>query len=416
MFKLCLFDLDDTLLRTADLKIIREAGKNINTAEYLLQLKNDIGDINKRRVYPQAVLQQIRTQIKDIKLGVFTRAPRSYADFFLNLAYPGFEWDIIIAYENVKPTKPYGAGIDKAMKECGIRYLSEIALVGDNDADVKSAYNGGCYIVLDKGSWPYKWDFTHWSAIEHMADAIINSPASLINVLTERNSFLPELERALENGLQRYPARFDKISHFIPTAIGGKNSPFTIFVSGRSFAKYESVQRRRRNHKLTESIENNKDSIIFPDEWIKTVRIFIEQQCCGVFGPFRIKVAVVPHRPGRKPRLEKFLAQLEASFQAHSIINIDVSFHPELLAYKHGVKSQHNEYLGSDERFTNVRDHLYVQQPEHVEARSTFLIIDDVTTTGASLIYASKYLKDKGATNVICLSMAKNIGNLYPYK
>ena len=36
-----------------------------------------------------------------------------------------------------------------------------------------------------------------------------------------------------------------------------------------------------------------------------------------------------------------------------------------------------------------------------------------VTTTGASLIYASKYLKAAGAIDVKCLSMAKNIGNLY---
>ncbi|WP_374208626.1 phosphoribosyltransferase family protein [Klebsiella pneumoniae] len=40
------------------------------------------------------------------------------------------------------------------------------------------------------------------------------------------------------------------------------------------------------------------------------------------------------------------------------------------------------------------------------------LVVDDVVTTGASLIYASKYLKDAGARNVILFALAKNISDI----
>jgi predicted amidophosphoribosyltransferase len=76
------------------------------------------------------------------------------------------------------------------------------------------------------------------------------------------------------------------------------------------------------------------------------------------------------------------------------------------------VQSQHNDHLNHDARFINVRDHLFVQHPEAVKAGMSFLVIDDVTTTGASLIYAAKYLKVSGAADVKCLSMAKNIGDV----
>lgn len=95
------------------------------------------------------------------------------------------------------------------------------------------------------------------------------------------------------------------------------------------------------------------------------------------------------------------------------MLNYNVSIAPKLLEYKVGVKSQHNDHLGRDDRFINVRDHLVVKMPELIVAGTYFLVIDDVTTTGASLIYASKYLKAAGAIDVKCLSMAKNIGNLY---
>jgi len=163
---------------------------------------------------------------------------------------------------------------------------------------------------------------------------------------------------------------------------------------------------------LTKSIGENKDADTFPEAWIKTIRHFIYDQHPLFFRPEKVIVTVIPHRPGRKARLENLLIQLELSINTTPMKRCKVSFQPELLAYKPGVQSQHNDHLNQDQRFINVRDHLYVKEPDTVKSNVSYVVIDDVTTTGASLIYASKYLKDAGASKVTCLSMAKNIGKI----
>lgn len=412
MFDLCLFDLDDTLVLTADLKEVREACKNNSDPARLEQLVANLAALVERRIYSLKTLQQIRVEFPALKLGIFTRSPRSYALAVLNWAYPGFNWDIVVAYEDVKLTKPRGNGIHKAMDAFGFQYLDRVILVGDSDVDVRAAYHGGSVVTLDKGAWPHQREFEHWRALEHIPDAVIQSPDEILDVLRSPGRFLPELERLLGGGdLPLGDRRYDRINHFVAKAAGGDHTPFPIYVCGRSFANYESLHLRKKWHRLTASIEDHKDADIFPDEWIEAIRQFIKGQY-PFYTTANVVVAVIPHRPGRKPRLEKLLVQLKQSFDEQPLKGRKINFEPDLLAYRPGVKSQHNDYLGRDERFINVRDHLFVQKPELVAPGVSFLIIDDVTTTGASLIFASKYLQMAGAANVKCLSMAKNIGDV----
>lgn len=417
MFEICLFDLDETLIHSNDLKTVREAGKNVQSAEYIRSVNTALAKGVDRRIYSLALLHEIKKTFPDMKLGVFTRSPRSYATAALAWAYPGFQWDVIVAYEDVKRTKPYGDGIDLVLEKFGMynrEGLPRTILVGDGNVDIRSAYHCGCVVALDKSAWPRKFESEHWGAIDHVADAIIEKPEQIIDVLTNPREYLPALERALSGiPAPRRPARFDKLGHFVPPAAGGNNTSYPIFVAGRSFSKYDSVKYRKQWHVLTESIEDNKKSVRFPDAWVKTVRSFIAVHFGMFIGSRRLVVSVVPHRPGREPRLENFLAQLAASIEADPIRGVTVSCQPHLLAYRDGVKSQHGDYLNRDERFINVRDHLFVQQLEHVRAGTAFLIIDDVVTTGASLIYSQKYLQGAGATDVKLLSMAKNVGNLF---
>jgi beta-phosphoglucomutase-like phosphatase (HAD superfamily) len=418
MFDICLFDLDETLLRTADLKEIRESGKNINTDEYAKAVLGKLNSGMDRRIYSLDLLKQIRLKFPNMKLGIFTRSPRSYATAALAWAYHGFEWDVVVAFEDVKPTKPYGNGIDLVMDKFGILHtdnLPRVILVGDGDVDVRAAYNCGCVVAVDKSAWPKKFESEHWGAIGHVPDAIIESPADIIDLLANPSDFLPALERELSGiAAPRKLVRFDKLGHFVPEAAGGdKRTSFQIFVAGRSFANYDSIKFRKAWHVLTKSIEDNKDSEEFPVEWVNTIRTFISTNYQTFFGPERVIVSVVPHRPGRAPRLENLLAQLASSIVAKPIGRLTVICEPKLLAYKEGVKSQHNDHLTAIERFINVRDHLTVQQPEFIRPGTSFLIIDDVVTTGASLIFSQQYLRAAGAADVKLLSMAKNIGNLY---
>lgn len=417
MFKICLFDLDETLVRTDDLEELRPAGKNNETATYTDQVLGRLKGRENRHIYSLTLLQEIRTKFSNMKLGVFTRSPRSYAMAVLNWAFPGFYWDIIVAYEDVKPTKPYGKGIDLAMDKFGLLHVDHLPytiLVGDGDVDVRAAYNCGCVVALDQSAWPKQRGKDHWPALEHVPDAIISRPGDLLAVLSNPGSFLPELERALLGAPANVNGpRFDRIGHFVPRSVGGDTTSHPIYVCGRSFANYDDIKYRKTWHTLTSSIEENKEADVFPIEWIQTVKSFIQANYIAFWETSKIVVSVVPHRPGRKARLENFLAQLAMSLETNPIPHRTVVCAPELLAYKAGVKSQHNDLLGRDARFANVRDHLFVQQLGLIERGTAFLIIDDVVTTGASLIYANKYLKAAGAVDVKCLAMAKNVGKLY---
>ncbi|WP_146217876.1 HAD hydrolase-like protein [Achromobacter xylosoxidans] len=405
--------MDDTLLHTTDLKEVREKGVHNASEEYINELRKALGAPEDRLQYREQDLLELKEEFPDTKFGVFTRAPRSYASFVLHSAYPNFQWNILIAYEDVRPTKPYGDGIVQAMDHYGFEYLNRTVLIGDNDSDISSAYNCGCIAVLDKGLWPYPWKYEHWGAVGRIPDAVISTPARVKDFLRDYERFLPELERALSGKPRISNPRFDAIGHFLPKQLAGEaKNRFTIYISGRSFSNYRSISERKKWHKLTKSIEDNKESEVFPDEWVETVREFIASTFLAHFSP-EIRVSVVPHRPGRKPRLENFLAQIQQSLAADPLPGHNVTFHPGLFAYREGVKSQHNDLLNHSERFTNVRDHLYVQEPNRVSKNVAYLVIDDVTTTGASLIYASKYLEEAGSSNITCLAMAKNIGNLY---
>lgn len=330
----------------------------------------------------------------------------------LEKAYPNTDWDTVVAYEDVRRTKPYGHGIHEAMRQLGIRDPAAVVMVGDNDADVCAAYHAGSAVVVDTSEWPRSKAKDHWDALQHVPDAFISRPRDLLNVLASPDSHLPELERLLIGAPAGPGVRFDEIGHFKPWEFGGPRRPTWISVCGRSFSNYASVERRRVGHALSASIEENKSSTEFPQAWVDAVLAFVSRQLALPLLVGRVVITVVPHRPGREPRLENFLAQLaEAASGVRRFARVSVE--PRLLSFREGVLSQHNNHLGKLERFTNVRDHLFVTRPKLVSARTHYLVIDDVTTTGASLIYANEYLRDAGALNVTCLSISKNVGELF---
>ncbi|WP_285374261.1 HAD hydrolase-like protein [Pseudomonas sp. lyk4-TYG-107] len=414
MFELCLFDLDQTLVKTDDLTVLRESGKNKDSASYRAEVVRGFATDKGRIIYSHELIKEIRAKFPELKLGVFTRAPRSYAEVILEQAYPGFEWDTIVAYEDVKRTKPYGDGVGKAMQDAGCNSVNNVILVGDGDADIRAGYNAGCVVVLDKSSWGVGYTNDNWRAMGHIPDVIIKKPEELIDVLVDYTRYLPELERLLYEAEGRAGnARYDRINKFIPKEAGGDKTAFPIFACGRSFAGYKCLEARRSWHKLTASIHKQKDAEEFPYEWVQAVRMFILSKFKDVCVGGKLTVTVIPHRPGRTPRLEAFLSQLQSSYAKPQIFGPKkLSFVPDLLGYKNGVRSNSNDKLSAIERFENVRDHLIVRQPEVAKMAQRVLVIDDVSTTGSTLIYAKKYLEEAGVQEVVCLSIAANISSV----
>lgn len=411
MLELCLFDLDNTLARTDDLKTVREASKNNYDPGHLTNLKALIQLDPGRCIYEHHFLEELRVRFPQLKLGVFTRAPRSYAETFLEWAYPNFYWDVIVAYEDVSPTKPYGNGVYKAMEAVGVEHLGKVALIGDNDSDVKAAYNAGCLVAVDKRSWPSHMLSEHWRARDLIPDGIIENPQDVLDFIQDHRPFLPNLERLLEGVDPQRGCRYEKVGYW------AVNDPrrYPISVAGRSISNHKSVQLLRQVHLLSKSIENNKESTAFPQVWLENLRDFIRTTFCTLFKKMEVVVTVVPHRPNRHPRLELLLDQLAAYLTVNPLNRVTVTCVSNLLAYSAGVQSNHNEFLTRNQRFENVRNHLFLNRPEIVAAQKSYLIIDDVVTTGASLIYAQKRLEEAGASNVHLLGLGKNVGDIYSY-
>ncbi|RAN43659.1 hypothetical protein RB25_23125 [Herbaspirillum rubrisubalbicans] len=413
VFSICLFDLDGTLVRTDDLKQVREACKNNADPQNIAAVRQLLASRPDRRIYAQELLNTIRRRFPEMKIGVFTRSPRSYVHIVLSSMYPNFAWDIVVAYEDVQHRKPHGEGIDLVMRNFGVTDAKQVVMVGDTDVDVRAAYHRGCLAVLDKSDWSgFKKGPEQWAALALVADAEINSPTELLNVLGAANSYLPALERLMIEPLSLATLRFDKINHFLPNDFGWDQKPFQISVCGRSFTHVPSLECRRCEHFLTESIIANKDSELFPDTWIEAVRRFVSTANGAFWGERSVIVTTVPHRPERPARLESFLHQFGASVMARPISNLNVIIAPELLGFLDGVKSQHNDSLNREQRFENMRDHLRVRQPELLQSGASVVVLDDVVTTGASLIFSSIRLREAGAKDVQLLAIAKSIGNV----
>ena len=210
--ELLLFDLDDTLVQTGDLENFRGvAHVGPQTDEYDQRLKRAFVSTTARNLYSARQLADLRQRWPALKVGIFTRAPRHYTDIVLKLAFPETTWDVVVSFEDVRRTKPDGEGVGHAMKACGIRSSSSVAIVGDGKSDVQAAYNGGCWAFLDRGSWPPKLRREDWWALERVPDAVIEDPHRLIEVLACPEAELPELERAFSSaaGSAHHRPRFD---------------------------------------------------------------------------------------------------------------------------------------------------------------------------------------------------------------
>jgi hypothetical protein len=332
----------------------------------------------------------------------------------LGCAYPKFEWDVLVAYEDVKKTKPHGMGIHQAMDAFGLERLDHVLMVGDQDIDIRAAYNAGVAVVLDTSTWASDRSYDNWNSLARIPDAIIDDPEDLQSVLKNLSKYQPDLERLLA-GAEEFvkPRRYDRVGKFIPKSVAQDKTSYPVFVCGRSFAGYDSISEREKWHKLSKSIHENKESNEFPEEWIKSIYGFIRKKYPELAFSGGLVVSVIPHRPGRIPRLENLLVQVKAYVASHPFLGSErVTFESELLAYHDGVLSNHKLHLTAHERFENVRSHLHVNKPGAVAPKKQVLIIDDVCTTGASLIYAGKFLQEAGSGEVTRLAISMSIGNV----
>lgn len=407
--QLCLFDLDNTLLRTDDLDEFRGRENVNNTSrEYTRRLLREYDRRDDRLLYTPQQLAGLQDKFPDMRWGIFTRAPRHYAKTLLDEAYPDVEWDVVVAYEDVRNTKPHPDGICLAARQLGIQRGDQVALVGDEKIDVVCAYRAGCWVFIDQTSWQPRTR-EHWYALERVPDALFEGADELERLLAAPHFGVPELEYLITGEqLEGRQLRIDKINHFFPRNIGGGYVP--IHVMGRLFGEYEEIRYRRGWHALTDQIIAHKDANQFPAPWIEAMKRFVRMDT--LTKPDTV-VTVIPFKPGRTPRLERLLDQFAAAYQPPRVFAgrraPAVTFGSDVLAFRSGAVSSHGNHLTADQRFANVGDNLYVNRPQNIQGKHV-IVIDDVVTTGATLLWSHRYLSDAGARSVSCLSLAQAVG------
>lgn len=407
--ELCLFDLDNTLLDTRDLEPFRgRENVGVTSAMYTQKmLKAAFGaEARQRYLYNPEELIALRGQFPKMRWGVFTRSPRHYAATLLTRAFPDFKWDIIIGREDVEKTKPDPEGIWIAGVETGVESLHHIALVGDEKVDVVCAYRAGCWSFIDQTSWEPRCN-EHWWALERVPDAVFKGSDELASLLSEPYLRVPDLEYLIFNQrLNGRARRIDKINHFFPRSIGNGYVP--IYVMGRIFGDYKELSPRRDWHSLTEQIHAYKSATTFPESWVQSIHNFISAE--SIFSQ-DVVLTVIPFKPGRTPRLEALLRQVATTYgpSKKKFRKTNIEFLEDVMAFRDGAVSSHGHHLTAEERFQNVGKNLYVKRPRDIEGKHV-IVIDDVVTSGATLLWADRYLMLASARKVSCMSLTKAIG------
>lgn len=400
--ELCLFDLDNTLVRTEDLAGVRESFKHDNVdqrATLFKLLHSDYG----RLIYKEAQLLALRDKFPDLKIGVFTRAPRAYAQQVLYWAYPNVHWDVIIGYEDVTRYKPSGQGILIAMSKLGITNPLRVAMIGDAADDIRAAYDAGCLAALEQEAWAKPRTPDNWKAVSLHPDRGVH-PSTLPHFLQDPWYGLATLEKRYAPSSEITSFALPEIlftNHFMPSELGGDKTPHRVYALGRYF---KAGSGRHNSSPFTQAILKYKDACKVPTEWIEELSSAISSSTIvtPALKHLPLHITVIPSRPGRPARMEGLLSQLSQRLTGPT--------YGSALIYHEGVKSNHGDLLSATERFANVRDHLQVCDKESIKGRHV-VVIDDVVTSGASLIVAKQKLLEAGATHVTCLALAQTVGD-----
>lgn len=419
-YDLLIFDLDDTLLATGNLEPFR--GKKFigpQDARYKRDLAIQARSLT--QLVPEDILLALQENFPSMALSVFTRAPKDYALTLLEVQFPRVNWKGVVAFEDVTRTKPHPDGIYLAARNAGVKDTSRIALVGDGESDVIAAYEAGIQFALLMIGWGTNWNGSgavnrreHYKVLELMPDAKIETGHELHDFVTKPCSLLPSLEAWSADEEFTQPSasmRVDRLKHFNNLDDAGYPNWVETHAMGRYFPSTTgrfNFSKREVHHSATKAVLDAKDGVPYPVAWVDCCANYIFGYANGVRRQnLSLVVCPIPSNPKSnkslgRDRLKVFLQAVEAQLADRCQVVFDF----DVLRYAPGAEA--NKTLGRDARFANVRDHMFVADPSLVQGLAV-LVVDDVSTSGATFYYSSRYLIDAGARSVRCLALTQTV-------
>lgn len=372
-----LFDLDNTLAATDHLEEIRTRRNSAGLDAALPKLRPAPG-----------VREAIAALRPRVKLGIVTRSPRWYADRVLARLFPRVRWDAVVTWADVERQKPYPDGLLRAAETMGIGDGRTIAYIGDGKEDVEAAYHARMRPVLAT------WINDDSGALQLVPDGVLGAPAQVLEYVEDPAAFLPGIESFLEGGA-RVRRRVLRLS------VQGVTMP--VEVLGRYYGLQGDTLELHQRHVLSRQVELKGGADPFPviPQWVDAIADHVQQVVrAGVVN----LVTVVPAKPGRDPRLERLVAAVEERMDRRE--REQCVFDPALMRFagdarviKHGSQ---------DDRYAEVERTLHMNG---AYTGKRVLVIDDVLTTGGTLLAARRLLRRSGAAVTLGLALTKAIGN-----
>lgn len=405
---LCLFELDGLLLDTTDLAEWR--------SDYYLEQADDIpgftvsdSAVSKllaqfhrkpaRHYYTLQNLVAIRRHCPGTLFGIVSRAPRHYTRTLLEHAYPKFRWDQIVAQEDLKASTDLASGIALTMRRSGIDTPSQVAYIANTAAHLHAALDVGCWAALERSAFPAVLENEHYRTLELGWDGVLKNHFDVTRFFNDPWRHTPELDNVSALGAESDKPRRLKVHYRDPQPVNAATH-LPVVALGRYFAS--NLKNRAAWHSLTTEMLEFKRSALFPRTWMMVLKTAIKR--IAELHNRELIVTVMPAKPGNLPRLELLLAALAADLGPEQ----GCTFCTDLLAFAAGATSAHFEKLSKAQRLQLARQYLSVAKPERVHGRAV-VVIDDIVTSGASLVTARARLMEAGATTVTCVALAKAI-------
>lgn len=137
------------------------------------------------------------------------------------------------------------------------------------------------------------------------------------------------------------------------------------------------------------------------ERWIAKPLAALMEKSARVFSPVDILVPV-PLEPGSLRR-RGYNQALDLSKELSLLTGV-----PVMDILKREKRYAHQAELGRDMRWSNLKESMSPRREMNLRTERV-LLVDDVTTTGATLDEAARVLKDMGADKVFCVTAARTM-------
>ena len=390
-----LFDFDDTLVHTDELKEFRESGsrQELKQNAHLSWCYDNVPKL----------LHSIRE--KNIPIGLVTNSPRWYIDILIDHHNLG-EFDTIVTYDDVSASgiKPSPLGINKALSNLGLTSKSRVIYIGDTDIDFVAAYEVGIKPIAP--SWASK------HPIHQVPAAILNSD-TLIHYIEHFDRIALIADQTASK--RTFNFEYDQLN-FIPLNDKGNVTAINkddvrLLALGRYFSQKSKVTALyHESHQLSKDIfeKERSETYVIPGYYVDLMVKVIDSLSLYKFRNSVKKtfdiITVIPSKQGKNPRLENYLKRI--SRQSTS----DSQFVTDLFEFSHDATSSKTVSGGHAARYANIDGKLHVKEKyRNALVGKSVLIIDDVITTGATIKKAFELLEFENVGLHMGVVLAKTV-------